>query len=168
MAAALAARVTAAVLLPGGDVVVPAAMLAELHAELTAPRQQVPMGVAMPRRTAQMAELVDLALSGAIAHRQRLRASERACDSLSQSPPAPPLPTSASVGPSMSGEVVSVAVAAGMLGVSPQWCRVLAANGALPGARKTRGLVGNGRGTARLRWCIPAASVRAYPQGQVA
>ncbi|HEX4100514.1 MAG TPA: hypothetical protein VHY21_08225 [Pseudonocardiaceae bacterium] len=155
---------TTAVLLPGGDVVVPAAMLAALLAELEAAR--APMGVVVPRRTPQMAELAETLREAAIAHRQRLRATTRACPLVARPEPAPSLPMLA--GPSEDDGVVSVAVAAGMLGVSPQWCRVLAANGALPGARKVRGLVGNGRGTARLRWCIPAASVRAYPQGQVA
>lgn len=153
---------TGALLLSGGDLVIPAELLKELHAELTAPRQAVPLNVTTPRRTRQIAELVDLVLTGAIAHHQAESGRKRV--TLSQPSPVPPSVTSAPAGSlSMGGEVVSVAVAAEMLGFSPQWVRELARAGALPGAYKGRG-VGNGRGAAHAHWCIPLASVHAYLQ----
>jgi ribosomal protein S14 len=153
---------TGALLLPGGDVVIPAELLAALLFELEAPKQRLPLDVAMPHRTPAIAELVDLTRQGAIAHLQRLRATSRACESLSQPSSVTRLATSAQVdGPSEDGEAVGVAVASGMLGFSPQWMRVLAASGQLPGSRKARG-IGNGVGPARVRWRIPLAAVHAY------
>jgi hypothetical protein len=157
---------TSAAVLVGGVLCVPPELLAELHAELQAPRQAVPLNVTTPRRTPQIAELVDLVRDGAIAHRQRTRETLRAFPALSQPSSAPSLAVSAPAGGlSMgeSGEVVGVAVASGMLGFSPQWVRVLAASGQLPGSRKTRG-IGNGGGPARARWCIPLVAVHAYLQ----
>jgi hypothetical protein len=150
-----------ALLLPGGDVVVPAAMLKELLHELEQPRQQVPLDVVTPHRSRQIAELVALIRDGAVAHHQRLRESFA---TLSHSPSVPPWEASVVAGsPSGSGEVVGVAVVAGMLGKSETWVRELARNGALPGARKVRGF-GNGRGAAHAHWCIPLTSVHAYLQ----
>jgi hypothetical protein len=161
--AALAARMTseAALLLPGGDVVIPADLLAELHAELQAPRRQVPMDVVQPHRTPQMVALIDTVLTGAIAHRKRLRESCESFATLAHSQAATPLDTSVVAGIPSDGEVVGVAVVAEMLEKSKPWVRELARNGALPGARKVRG-VGNGRGAAHEHWCIPLASAHAY------
>jgi hypothetical protein len=149
-------------LLSGGDVVIPAALLAALLHELEQPKQRLPLDVAAPRRTPQIVELVALIWEGAVAHRQRLRESSRKRESLSQLPSVPPLAASAPAGSlSMDGKVVSVAVAAEMLGKSHQWVRRLATTGALPGAHKGRGF-GNGRGTARICWRIPLTAVHAY------
>jgi hypothetical protein len=154
---------TGALLLSGGDLVIPAELLKELLHELQAPRQAVPLNVTTPRRTPQIAELVDLVRDGAIAHRQRTRESPRAFPALSQPSPVPPSVTSASAGSlSIGGEVVGVAVAAVMLGKSKQWTRALAKSGRLPSARMTLSRSGNGSGPARICWCIPLASVHAY------
>jgi hypothetical protein len=148
-----------AMLLPGGDVVVPADLLAELLHELEQPKQRLPLDVAMPHRSRQITALVKLTRQGAIAHHQRLRESFA---TLSHSPSVTPLTASAPAGSlSMGGEVVGVAVVAEMLGKSKPWVRELARNEALPGARKIRG-IGNGRGAAHEHWCIPLASVHAY------
>jgi hypothetical protein len=157
---------SSAVLLPGGDVVVPGELLADLLFELEAPKQRAPLDVVTPHRSRQIAELVDLTRQGAVAHRQRLRASRESFATLSQTSTVTPWESSVDrhAGLSIGGEVVGVAVASGMLDKSQQWVRVLAASGALPGARKTRGLVGNGRGTARIHWRIPLAAVHAYLQ----
>jgi hypothetical protein len=150
--------------LVGGTLCVPPGLLAELHAELQAPRQAVPMGVVQPHRTPQMTALIDTLMSGAIAHRQATRETPRAFPALSRTQALTPWEASAPAGDlSGSGEAVSVAVVSGMLGFSPQWVRVLAGNGALPGAQKVRG-IGNGIGPARVRWRIPLASVHAYLQ----
>jgi hypothetical protein len=147
----------------GGCVVIPGGLLAELRAELEQPRQTVPMGVIQPHRSRQMAALVDMLMSGAIAHRQATCETPRAFVPLSHPASVPPWEASVVAGDlSEDGRVAGVAVVSEMLGFSPQWVRVLAASGALPGACKTRGSVGNGRGTARNRWCIPLASVHAY------
>jgi hypothetical protein len=154
---------TGAAVLVGGTLCVPPELLAALHAELIAPRQQVPLDVVQPHRSPQMAALTDTVLAGAIAHKQATRESPCAFPALSQTQAVTPWEASAQVdGPSEDGEAVSVAVVSGMLGFSPQWVRVLASSGALPGARKFRSHSGNGRGTARIRWCIPLASVHAY------
>jgi hypothetical protein len=154
---------TSAAVLVGGTLCVPPDLLAELHAELTAPRRQVPMSVAVPHRSPAITALVDLVRDGAIAHRQRTRETLRAFPALSPAPCAPSLATSAPVGDlSGSGEAVGVDIASGMLGKSLQWTRVLAKSGRLPGARMTLSRSGNGSGPARNRWCIPLASVRAY------
>jgi hypothetical protein len=160
----LADRMTsAALLLPGGDVVVPAAMLKELLHELEQPRQQVPMGVHQPHRSRPMTALIDTVLQGAIAHNQALRESSRACAALSQTQAVAPSEASVVAGSlSIGGEVVGVAVAAVMLGKSLQWTRALAKSGRLPGARMTLSRSGNGSGPARICWCIPLASVHAY------
>ncbi len=149
-------------MLVGGCVVVPGPLLAALLAELQAPRQRPPMGVAVPRRSPAIAALVDLVRSGAIEHRQRLRATGESFALATQPPSATESAASARpVGGLSMGEVVSVADVAGMLGCSPQYVRVLARSGALPGARKARG-IGNGSGPARTCWRIPAMSVHAY------
>jgi hypothetical protein len=152
-----------AAVLIGGCVVVPPELLAELHAELIAPRQAVPLDVVQPHRSPQMVALTGAVLAGAIAHnRATTRESDRKRATLSHPASVPPWKASASAGSlSMGGEVVGVAVAGVMLGFSLQWIRELARNGALPGARKIRGF-GNGRGAAHTRWCIPLTSVHAY------
>jgi hypothetical protein len=153
-----------AAVLIGGALIVPPDLLGELLHELQAPRQAVPMGVVVPHRSPAISALVDLTSQGAIAHKQATtRASPRAFVPLSRSPSAAPLPVSVVAGDlSEDGRVVGVAVVSEMLGFSPQWVRVLASSGALPGARKFRSHSGNGRGTARNRWCIPLTSVHAY------
>jgi hypothetical protein len=155
---------TGAAVLVGGCVVIPPELLAELHAELSAPRRQVPMSVAVPRRSSQMTALTDTVLTGAIAHNQALRESPRKRALGAQTPFTPSLAASVDrhAGLSDDGEVVGVAVASGMLGFSLQWTRALAKSGALPGARMSRSRSGNGSGPARLCWCIPLASVHAY------
>jgi hypothetical protein len=152
-----------AAVLVGGVLCVPPELLAELHAELQAPRRQVPMDVRIPQRTPAMAALADAVMSGAIAHNQALRETGRKRESLSQTQAVTPLATSAQVGgPSEDGEAVGVSFVSGMLGKSPQWIRVLASRGAFPGATLSHS--GNGRGTARICWRIPLAAVHAYLQ----
>jgi hypothetical protein len=149
--------------LVGGCVVIPGGLLAELHAELIAPRQQVPLDVHQPHRSPQMVALVGTVMSGAIAHNQATRETPRAFVPLSQPSSVTRWEASVVAGDlSEDGGVVGVAVVSGMLDKSQQWVRVLAASGALPGARKTRGSVGNGRGAARICWRIPLVAVHAY------
>jgi hypothetical protein len=166
VAAALAARMTTgeAAVLVGGCVVIPGGLLAELLHELQAPRQTVPMGVVQPHRSPAISALVDLTRQGAIAHnRATTRESSRKRESLSRTSTVTSWEASVVAGSlSIGGEVVGVDIASGLLGFSPQWVRVLASSGALPGARKFRSHSGNGRGTARIRWCIPLAAVHAY------
>jgi hypothetical protein len=160
--AALGSRMTSgAAVLVGGTLCVPPELLAALHAELQAPRQRPPMGVVQPHRTPQMVALIDTVLTGAIAHRKRLRESCESFATLAHSQAVTPLDTSVVAGIPSDGEVVGVAVVAEMLEKSKPWVRELARNGALPGARKVRG-VGNGRGAAHEHWCIPLASAHAY------
>jgi hypothetical protein len=145
-----------------GDVlVVPAELLAEVLAELEAPRARVPLGVAAPRRSSRMVGLVDVVRRGALEHRQRerLRRSQPArCAVVAEAPGRPAL----SLLGRHQGDVVGVEEAARMLAVSEQRTRVLAAGGAFPGAQKHRCNGGNGRRTAAIRWCIPVASVHAH------
>jgi hypothetical protein len=152
---------TGAAVLVGGCVVVPPELLADLLFELEQPKQRRPLDVAAPRPTPAIAELVALTRQGAIAHRKRLRESRESFATLSHSPSVTPLDTSAQVDGVTDGGVVGVAVVSRMLEKSEPWVRELARNGALPGARKVRG-VGNGRGAAHEHWCIPLASVHAY------
>jgi hypothetical protein len=147
----------------GGALIVPPDLLAALHAELIAPRQQVPLDVAQPHRSARMVALTGAVLAGAIAHKQATRATPRAFPAPSRTSSVTPSEASAPVdGPSEDGEAVGVDIASGLLGFSPQWVRALAKSGALPGARLTLSRSGNGRGATRNRWCIPLASVHAY------
>jgi hypothetical protein len=153
---------TDAAVLIGGVLIVPPELLAALLHEMEAPKQRLPLDVAMPRRMPAIAELVVLIREGAIAHNKALRAGRESFATLSHPASVPPLDTSVVAGSlSAHGEVVGVAFVAEMLGKSKPWVRELARNGALPGAQKVRG-VGNGRGTAHAHWCIPLASAHAY------
>jgi hypothetical protein len=153
-----------AAVLIGGCVVVPPELLGELHAELVAPRQQVPLDVVQPHRSPQMVALVGTVMDGAIAHRQATRATRESFATLSHSASVPPWESSVDRHAGLSdGEAVSVAFVAEMLGKSHQWVRRLATIGALPGAHKGRGF-GNGSGPARICWRIPLASAHAYLQ----
>ncbi len=149
---------TGCVLLPGGDVVVPAELLAALLHELELAR--APMGVRIPPRSAPMAAVADLMRQGAIAYRQRARATNATIPVVAQ--PAFAALSAASArhaGLSEVGEVIGVVRAAEILGVSHQRVRVLCAQGGLA-ARKRR-CQHNGK-PARVQWEIDADSCRSY------
>jgi hypothetical protein len=153
--------------LVGGTLCVPGELLAELLVPLRAHHDAcrgitAPPASAQPRWSPTLHHLTEVATSGAIAHRQRTRETVHAFPLVAQTPSASSLDASAPAGSlSMDGKVVSVAVAAEMLGKSHQWVRRLATTGALPGAHKGRGF-GNGRETARICWRIPLTAVHAY------
>lgn len=136
-----------AVVGPGQAVILSPLVLSELLAALQSARlsRQTAGVVAVMRRAA-----IDYQL-------RRLRERTAGCAVVAPSPVV-----EACEGHGCGVETVGAEEAARLLSVSSQRVRVLAAGGAFPGARKARCRGGNGRQAALLRWCIPAASVRAY------
>ena len=157
----------AAVLLPGGDVVVPAAMLAELLVPLRAHHDAcrgvtAPPASVQPRWSPTLHHLTEVASLGAIAYRKRVRATHATSAIVAQSPSV----TLSALSPRRGGTdgegAISVARAAEILGVSRQFVRVLAASGGLA-ARKRR-CRRNGQSAARMQWEIDVDSCHAYLQ----
>lgn len=153
-----------AVALPDGGVAVAGSACAELLSALRGYQNlsrgvSRPASVPAPRWTAALAGLERVVAEAAVQN-YRLRAS-RGVVAATQIPSSSALLGTTEVVVHPKGEVMTVDGAAGVLGVSPQRVRVLAAVGVFPGASKHR-CRGDGRRAAQRRWCIPVGAVHAY------
>ena len=142
-----------AVLLPGGDVVVPGELLAGLlsvlreHADVCRGMSR-PSGVSVPRWTPGLAGLLTVVAGAAADHQQRKHRAA-AVGTLSVLPPAE---TRRSC-----GEAITVREASVVLGLGERRCRQLLAAGVLVG-----------RKAARDCWVVDRSSVAAYRAGRCA
>jgi hypothetical protein len=166
VAAALAGRMTSGGAVLVGDVlIVPGELLAELLVPLRAHHDAcrgvtAPPASVQPRWSPTLHHLTEVASLGAIAYRQRTRATHATSVIVAQSPSVTPSALSPRRGGTDGEGAISVARAAEILGVSRQFVRVLAASGGLA-ARKRR-CRRNGQSAARMQWEIDVDSCHAY------
>lgn len=147
-----------AVLVPGGDVVVAAASLADLLAVLRSHREVCRSASApVPRWTPGLHQVTRVIAEGAAAHQRRRLSAAVVPVSLVMSGSGC---SAGSGAPSGSGEVVSVAAAAQIMGVSPRYIRVLAASGGIPALRSRCRFPGQ-RST-RVQWVVDAGACHAH------